>query len=210
MERRVARKILLGTLVFFLSIWNLSGVCFANNDSPLEQVRFSVENVISILQDKNLQEEHKKATKRGLIMEEVEKRFNFHLMAKLSLGKVWVGLSEKQQDEFEWLFSDLLKNTYINRVEGYSDEKVVYGKELIKNDLAQVSSIFEKNNSQLSIIYKMRRENGLQWLVYDVVIEGASLIKQYRRQFAQIIDKEEFKGLIIRLEDKMKAINKKS
>ena len=190
----------------------LIGLCspwspvFADTDGPLVQIKSSVENVIGILTDESLQGESKKEAKRSRILNEVERRFNFRLMAELALGNVWARISERQQDEFARLFGDLLKNTYIKRVEGYSGEMVVYGKELVKENLAQVSSIFEKNNTQMSIVYKMRKENGQQWLVYDVVIEGASIVKQYRRQFAQIIDQEEFNGLMIRLEDKMKTI----
>lgn len=206
----MVNKFLFGTLILFISIWSVPGFCFASGNGPLEQIQASVENIITILKDEKLQGENNNEAKRGKIIDEIDRRFNFHLMAKLSLGEVWNRISERQQKEFAQLFSDLLKNTYINRVEGYSNEKVVYGEELIKNDLAQVSSIFEENNAQLSIVYKLRKENGRQWLVYDVIIEGSSLVKQYRRQFAQIIEQEEFSGLILRLEDKMKSINKKS
>ena len=206
----MSRRNFIGMLILFLAMNGMAGFCLAAADGPLSQVKSTVEHIISILQDESLQADSQKDKKRLLIFDEVEKRFNFDLMAKLSLGNVWERLGEKQQQEFAQLFSELLKSTYIHRVEGYSGEKVLYGKELIRDNLAQVSSIFAKSNSQMSIVYKLRKENGEQWLVYDVIIEGASLIKQYRRQFSQILDHEEFKDLIIRLEDKMKTINSKS
>lgn len=203
----MVKKIILGTLVGCFLLGVLSGPCFSADNGPTKQIQTSVDAIIAILKEDALLGIEKSEIKKGKILEEVDRRFNFNLMSKLSLGNAWDQISEQQQAQFARLFGDLLKNTYINRIEGYSDEKVVYGQEFIKDDLAQVSSMFEKNNERMSIVYKLRREKDIQWLVYDVIIEGASIIKQYRRQFAEIMDREDFNGLILRLEDKMKAIN---
>lgn len=189
------------SLVFYL------GNARAESSEPLKQVKDSVSEIIQIVQDENLNCADCREKRKRLIFKAIDKRFNFPLMAELSLGETWDALKVKERNHFVSLFTCLLQNTYIRRVEGYSGEEVIYDKDIVKGKYALVYSLFVKDNSELSIVNKLRDEGGGQWLIYDVIIEGASVVKQYRRQFAQVIEHEKIDGLMARLEEKCKAIS---
>nr|MBF0221756.1 ABC transporter substrate-binding protein [Desulfobulbaceae bacterium] len=166
----------------------------------------TVERIIQVVTDQALKGEENSEKRKNTILQLVDQRFNFQLMSRLALGDNWDSLTVEEQAGFVVLFSDLLKKTYIRRIESYSDEKVVFSKENVKDNLALVYSQFVKDTSEISIIYKLKKE-GDEWLVFDVVIEGASVIKQYRRQFSEIITAEKFDGLMLRLQEKIKLSN---
>lgn len=176
---------------------------YAQSEEPIETVKKTVEGIITLLTDATYKAEDQHEARRQRIVALIEQRFDFALMSQLALGDTWKERSEDEQANFTRLFSDLLKTTYIRRIESYSDEKVSFDKQVLKNDLAMVYSLFSKNNSEFSIIYKLQKSDN-DWHVYDVIIEGASIIKQYRRQFSQIVQQENFQGLIKRLEEKMR------
>jgi len=173
---------------------------------PTVQVKATVDQVIDLLGDGAYA--GRKDERRRKIVDAIGSRFNFALMSRLALGKTWKELGEDERRRFVDLFSKLLENTYIKRIESYSGEQIVFTKEKVKKNLAMVYSLFKKNNDEYSIIYKLRNENG-DWLIYDVVIEGASIVKQYRRQFSRIIADENFDGLIARLDEKVKLLSQK-
>jgi len=171
------------------------------------QVKATVAQIIGIIQDDNLKGPENRLKREALVFEAAGKRFNFPLMARLALGKSWGRLNSEEKDRFVGLFTDLLENTYIRRIEGYSGEKIVYYKDLVKGDRALVYSLLVRNSSELSVIYKLRQEKE-GWMIYDVLLEGASIIKQYRRQFAQLVAHEDIAGLFSRLEEKVKVIKR--
>lgn len=171
---------------------------------PIDSIKMTVERIIEVISDHSLQGDENAVRRRNAILDLVNQRFDFKLMSRLALGENWDNRTESEQLSFVTLFSELLKTTYIRRIESYSNEKVIFSKQDIKKNLAMVYSQFVKDNTEISIIYKLKKD-GDQWLVFDVVIEGASVIKQYRRQFSLIIDHEKFEGLIMRLEEKVKS-----
>lgn len=193
-------SIRVGLLVIFFML--LAQGALAQTAEPIDSVRQTVEGVISLLTDERYKAEEQHEVRRQFIVEVIDRRFNFELMSQLALGDTWAERSKAEQTEFTRLFSDLLKTTYIRRIESYSDEKVSFDKQVIKNDLGMVYTSFQKNNSEFSLIYKLKKAEN-DWYVYDVIIEGASIIKQYRRQFSQIIEQENFQGLMKRLAEKM-------
>jgi phospholipid transport system substrate-binding protein len=181
-------------------------VASAEASLPIDSMKMTVERIIQVVTDQTLQGEKNLIKRREAITKLVDQRFNFQLMSRLALGDNWDARSEAERAQFVALFSNLLKKTYIKRIESYSEEKVFFTKQDIKDNLAIVFSQFVKENSEVSIIYKLKKD-GEDWLVFDVVIEGASVIKQYRRQFSNIILEEHFEGLIQRLEEKIKSSN---
>jgi phospholipid transport system substrate-binding protein len=102
----------------------------------------------------------------------------------------------------------VLETTYINRLKAYSDEEVTFNKQIVNNDKAIVYSEIIKNNQDIPIVYRVKDVKG-QWMVYDIIIEGVSLVQNYRQQFDRIINNEGYDGLVLRMKEKIEE-NKKS
>lgn len=198
---QVSRK-LLSTAVVTLCLLGLVNAASAEASLPIDSVKLTVERIIHVLTDGTMQGIENTDKRREAILQLVNQRFNFQLMSRLALGENWDSRTDDERVVFVDLFSDLLKKNYIRRIESYSNEKVVFTKQDIKKNLAMVYSQFVKDNTEIAVIYKMKKD-GDDWLIFDVVIEGASVIKQYRRQFLHIITEEQFEGLIHRLEEKV-------
>ena len=155
-----------------------------------------LDSVILVLQSKDLDLQGK----RNEISDIVTPMFDFSLMAKLTLGrKHWPGLTKEQKDRFTALFIDLLKNTYLDKISLYTDEKVVYqGTVQVKNKV-HVDTDLISGNSTISMLYKFyKSQNG--WNIYDLEIEGISLIKNYKNQFDQELSKGTIDDLLLKLE----------
>lgn len=206
MRQSYMRKKIFALSIVPVIFLGLVVVASAEASLPIDSMKMTVERIIQVVTDQTLQGEKNLIKRREAITKLVDQRFNFQLMSRLALGDNWDARSEAERAQFVALFSNLLKKTYIKRIESYSEEKVFFTKQDIKDNLAIVFSQFVKENSEVSIIYKLKKD-GEDWLVFDVVIEGASVIKQYRRQFSNIILEEHFEGLIQRLEEKIKSSN---
>jgi phospholipid transport system substrate-binding protein len=193
------------TMVSVLCILIFSGQALAAPATPLEQLRESVEAILAVMQNKELSGPGRRNERRERILALVQERFDFTEMSKRTLGKSWKKRSAEEQQEFEGLFADLLKNTYIGRIEAYSDEKVDYAKEVFSRndpDRARVYTNILKNGREIPINYSLLKK-GDEWFVYDVLIEGVSLVRNYRSEFQGILDKEDFAGLIERMREKI-------
>jgi phospholipid transport system substrate-binding protein len=176
----------------------------AAQSGPLAQMKESVNAIVAILNNQHHQNE-KEMQER--IMTLVRNRFDFREMSKLALARHWRDLSEPERKRFTDLFAELLKNTYIGRVTNYSQKKVQvdFKSEEIHGDRAVVDTVIIVNNTVgTPINYRMKR-NGEKWEVYDVVIEGVSLIRNYRTQFTRIIEREKFAGLMKRIQNKVNS-----
>jgi phospholipid transport system substrate-binding protein len=145
--------------------------------------------------------------RKSEILQIVDEYFNFHEMAKRALGRPWKDQSPEKQKEFVQLFKQLLFNTYINRVETYtgSNEKFVYDEEKVEGDYALVKTrIIGYKNTDVQIDYRLRRENN-QWKAYDVVVEGISLVSNYRQQFESILSSGSFDTLLQMMRERISA-----
>ncbi len=174
-------------------------------DEPLSQMGNTVNKALTLLRDPVLK--NQQVLRQQKLYELIDYRFDFQLMGRLALGPAWKTVDAGERATFVRLFADLLKNTYVRRVDSYTDGQMTFIKQLKRNNLALVYSKYENNNDTMSINYKMINRNGI-WRVYDVVIEGVSIVKQYRRQFAQILLDEQMSGLIKRLKAKLKTLKK--
>ncbi len=135
--------------------------------------------------------------------------FNFGEMAKRALGQPWKYQAPGKRQEFVQLFKQLLFNTYINRLENYtgSKERVLYDSEKLDGDYATVKThILYQGNNNIEIEYRLHRDVG-EWKVYDVVVEGISIVENYRSQFASILTNESFDSLLGRLRQKIVESN---
>ena len=123
-------------------------------------------------------------------------------MSKQTLARHWKERTPAEKERFVKLFSKLLEKTYISKIDSYSDEEIIFKEQLIKGRKAMVRSYIVKNNKEIPMIYKLKNIDG-SWMVYGVVIEGVSLIRNYRTQFESIINKENYAGLVRRIEEKI-------
>lgn len=170
--------------------------------APTEQLRTTVEKVLTILQDPGIKSEGGKRDRNGQLRQVIFPRFDFTEMAKRSLGSHWRQRTPQEQQEFVKIFADLLGKSYVDKIESYGGEKIVYTREVQDENYAEVDTrIFAKKGENLSITYKLHDTNG-DWKVYDVVIDHISLINNYRSQFNRILSTGSFDDLIKRLQEK--------
>ncbi len=143
--------------------------------------------------------------RRPEILRIIDEYFNFEEMARRSLGRPWKDQSPESQREFVGLFKQLLFNVYVSRVEAATapDTRIAYEEEKIEGDYAIVGTrVTSRNQRDVQIEYRLRLENG-QWQAYDVIIEGISLVNNYRQQFSSILSNESFRELLNRLRAKV-------
>lgn len=187
-------------IIFCLSL--LSSVTVAIAGEATDQVSQTVDAVLDVLKDKEFKKPGKEKQRRAKLREIIVKRFDFEEMAKRSLALHWSKRTPQEQKEFISLYSDLLENTYIKKIERYENEKVLYTDEKIDGLYATVKTkIFSGKEIDIPVDYKIFRKNG-KWEVYDIVIEGVSLVNNYRSQFNQIIRSDSYEELIKRLKAK--------
>jgi len=194
------RKFLLGTALLAILAWSLSCPVWAG--VPTEKVRETTDKIIAIVSDPVFKEPAKAAQRREQIRKAVDELCDWDEMSRRSLGRSWAQRNEQEKKEFVHLFGQLLERTYIDKVEGYSGEKVNYLGERLDGDYAEVDvKILTTKNTEIPVIYRMRTKDR-KWWVYDIVIEGVSLVNNYRTQFRDILAKSSFEGLMSRLREK--------
>ena len=154
---------------------------------PLTTIEGHVNSVLKILRDPALKGEATKKTKKEKIRTISEKMFDFTELSKRTLGPNWKNLNTEQQKEFITLYRDILEDAYMDRIMAYKDEKVIFQKEtMLTDETAEVQSSIITKTVETPINYRLILKGG-EWKVYDVVIEGVSLIKNYRTQFREIM-----------------------
>ncbi len=132
----------------------------------------------------------------------INERFNYHQMVMRSLAKNWKKRSYQERLAFTDLFKRLLENSYANKLQAYSDEKINYVDEVIKGKYALVKTEVVRADNTIGVDYKLIKDNG-NWKVYDFVIEGVSTVRNYRAQFTKIIRNDSYEGLVKRLTTKI-------
>ncbi len=185
------------------------GFCFfaggtvdAHAGEPTVAIKGTVDKVLEILRNPELKKPNKEAERRKLLRKAVDESFDFEEMSKRTLARHWQKRTPAEKTEFVDLFSDLLERSYINKVESYTDETVEYIREIIEGDYALVKTkIITKRNIEIPMDYKLIKKGG-KWEAYDVVIEGISLVNNYRSQFDKIIHSDSYGELVTRLRNK--------
>jgi phospholipid transport system substrate-binding protein len=146
-----------------------------------------------------------KDAKLAEIRKIINEVFDYKELSRRTLGREWKKFKPEQQTEFVDLFSKLLENVYADRILAYTHEKIEFGKETeLKKGRVEVESyIVTLDNTKVPLFYRMSNKSG-QWRVYDIVIEGVSMIKNYRGQFRQILSKKKPEDLLQTLREKTK------
>jgi len=191
-------------LIIALAALKLSPVSAFAAPSPLETIQTQVDQVLEVLRDPALKAESAKGAKEKKIWAILDNVFDNTELAKRTLAQHWKKFSPDQQKEFISLFGKLLGTVYMDRIIAYKDEKVVFGKVTNFSDkTAEVQSEVTRSSKSIPIHYRMILGNG-EWKVYDVVIEGASLVQNYRTQFREILTNKSPEDLLKTLREKVR------
>lgn len=171
--------------------------------SPTEQLRPALEEVIRILDDPSLKPESQARERQTRVRAAVIDLIDFPEMARRSLGLHWRSLNEREREEFVGLFRELLEHTYVPKIALYQGERVRFVGESIDGDLATVQGfVVTRSHKEVPFAYRLRQRDG-RWLVYDISVEGISLVSNYRSQFNGIIQRGSFQELVKRIKEKL-------
>jgi len=171
--------------------------------TPKETVEAGVNNLLKTLGDSAFKAKPEDE-RISIIGAEIEKVFDFKELSRRTLGRDWKKMKPEQQKEFVQLFRELLQGVYADRLLAYSDQKIIFGKEtMLKKGRAEVQSYLQTSDSKkIPLFYRLTDKSG-SWKVYDVIIEGVSMVKNYRTQFRQILAKDSPDKLLQVLRDKV-------
>jgi phospholipid transport system substrate-binding protein len=171
-------------------------------DSPQSTVERHVNAVLAVLKATDMDDETKREKLR-VLSDEV---FDFTVLSRGTLGKNWKRMSDSQRTEFVSLFRKLLEKTYLDRAFEYQDERVVLkGEKMFSRNRSEVRSTVISGQNEIPVDYRLVLRKG-QWRVYDVVVEGVSLVKNYRTQFREILVDRTPEDLLVILRDKTRDI----
>jgi phospholipid transport system substrate-binding protein len=172
--------------------------------TPMDTIRTDINKVLDVLRDPSLKGESGKNTKKTKIRSLAKEMFGFDELSRRTLEQNWKKLNAGQQKEFTDLYASLLEETYANRILSYTNEKVRYGKEIpLSGKTVEVqTTIVTTQQADIPINYRVIQKDG-DWKVYDVVIEGVSLISNYRSQFREILTNKPPEALLDTLRKKV-------
>jgi phospholipid transport system substrate-binding protein len=176
----------------------LSQAVTAHEKNAAEEfLKSNLDAVFTILQKEDLSQQAKSSE----VVEIVTPMFDFELMAKLSLGKkYWPDLSRDQKERFTELFIERLRRSYLNKLTAYTDEKVVYELPVAVKKKVHVPTQLISKGNKISMLYKLYSSSN-SWKIYDIEIEGVSIIRSYRSQFKEILQKGTFDDLLQKMEE---------
>ena len=186
--------------VLFYALFSLvflSQTVTADDKSAAEEfLKSNLNNVFTVLQKKDLSQQ----AKNSEVVEIVTPMFDFKLMAKLSLGKkYWSDLSLEQKKRFTELFIERLRRSYLDKLTAYTDEKIIYESPVAVKKKVHVSTLLISKGNKISMLYKLYPSSN-SWKIYDVEIQGVSIIRSYRSQFKEILQKGTFDDLLKQME----------
>ncbi len=187
----------------FLLLGIFLQLAFANDTAYVEQkFQQKIDEVVSLVSDKELQKEER----NGKIVKISDPIFDFELMAKISLGQKWRTLSKKDQDRFIELYVERMKKSYSSKLDSYSGEKIEITKiEQLRDDRIVLISNLVASDNTFEVLYKFYKPNGsnpnkLLWLIYDVEIQGVSILKTDRAQFSEYLQQNSIDDLMALLQ----------
>jgi phospholipid transport system substrate-binding protein len=204
-----------GGLIFMGIAFCLAGALspsIATAVTATEAVKSSVEQVVRLLEDKELKKADRATERRERLQKIFNERFSYEEMSKRSLGAQWNNLNEAQRQQFVDLFRQLLGRTYTGTIEGYSGERFQYLSEVNEGDYAEVRTKLVSRKGEIPINYRLFSKAG-QWQVYDIVVDGISMVSNYRAQFTKIIRASSYEDLVQKLQNKsevFKPVNEAS
>ncbi len=193
------------------------GICdasFANNaqNDARKALETSVNKIMLYIKDPTYQDEKNRLELNKKIESEVYSSFAFEEFSMRTVGKRWQSFTPEQKSAFTKAFANLLFSTYLDRIDGYSGEQIAYTGEVSNkagNRVEVRTVVTLQGNVAVPVAYRMLVKDE-KWYVYDVVIEGISLVKNYRTQFGDILSKESPEVLIVRINERGTALRNKA
>jgi phospholipid transport system substrate-binding protein len=174
--------------------------------SVTDEVKRVVDEVVRIVADPELKKPQKEQQRRQALRNVIGTIFDYQEMAQRSLATHWKERTPAEKKEFVSLFQTLLENSYAGKIESYHNEKIVYLKESVEGQRAEVKSkVIAPKGDEYALDYRLMQKGG-KWLVYDVVIEGVSLVSNYRGQFNRIVNGQGYPQLVKKLRTKSEEI----
>jgi phospholipid transport system substrate-binding protein len=186
--------------ITLLMVWAVYGVLPVWAADPMEEIKDTSDKIISIVTDPSLKDPAKEGEKKVLIRKTVDEICDWEEMSRRALGRYWAKRTAQEKKEFVELFGELIERTYIDKVEGYSGEKVNYLGEKIDGDVN--ITVVTTKNTEVPVIYKMKKKDG-RWWVYDLVIEGVSFVQNYRTQFYDMLSSSSYPDVVKKLKEKI-------
>jgi phospholipid transport system substrate-binding protein len=178
----------------------------AGAGAPTDQLRTQIERVLKTVEDAELKRPGKANERRENIRRIASETFDFTEMSKRALARHWQARTPAEREEFVKLFADLLERAYVSKIENYGGEKIAYNGDTVDGELALVrTKIVTKQGTDIPVDYRMLKRSD-RWVVYDVVIEGVSLINNYRTQFNKIIQTSSYESLVDRMKTKQNEL----
>ncbi len=192
------RKAVALALIVFLMV-----PFYVHAGPPLDAVKSQINKILDVLRNPSLKGEAGKKVKREKIRGVSENMFDYSELSRRTLGQNWNKLNAGQQKEFMGLYKKLLEDAYADKIINYTDEKVVFNKDSsLTEKTAEVQTTIMTKKADIPINYRVILK-GSEWKVYDVVIEGVSLVSNYRNQFSEILASKSPDGLIDTLRKKI-------
>jgi phospholipid transport system substrate-binding protein len=194
-------------LLLFLILVCYSSLVYAGEVT--ERIRTTLDKIINILNDPELKKDEMTEQRKSVLHQVLKESFDEEEFARRSLKGHWGKLSEAEKKEFASVFIDLLETTYFEKMDAYikeaenfSSANISYIKEEIRGRVAQVKTKIDiGNNGGVAVDYRMINKNE-NWMVYDLIIEGVSIVKNYRAQFNEVLANSSFNDLLLRLKAK--------
>lgn len=186
-------------LAAMLALLLCAGIGPAAVPGPTGQIRGTIDRVIEILKRPDLKSKPRAAERRDLLRREIRAVFDFEEMSKRALGPNWRERTPREREAFVGLFTELLENAYLGKIDSYRGETINYVKETLDLPYAVVATVIVTSRGQeIPVDYRMLREAD-GWRIYDVVIEQVSLVNNYRSQFNAILRKSTFPEMMDKL-----------
>ena len=168
------------------------------------EVKSVIDEVMVILHNSSLSGANQQNQRTALVEKATSRLFDYREMAKRCLGETWDTLKKNQQEEFVGLFSRLLRTSYARRLNEIRNAKVVYQPEIVKPEYTEVSIVILRPNDRIPVSFRLLKE-AVGWRVYDVIIEGVSIVSNFQSQFARVIQGSSYQGLRQSLQARVQA-----
>ena len=168
---------------------------------PTDSMKTTIDEVLRIVREKELKQPEKAEERRHLLEKVVAARFDYTEMSRRALGAPWNQLTDQQKQEFVDLFRTLLTNSYADKIETYSGEGVQYLHERTEKEFAEVRTKVLSGKTEIPLDYRLVNKAD-DWRVYDVIVDGVSLVNNYRGQFTKILRASSYSDLVDQLRKK--------
>jgi len=199
------KVVILASLLIIVFIFISSSLLWA--EDPGQIIVKTVDSGLEVLKDPSLQNVEKISERKQKLWEILEPIFNFEEISKRALGRHWKDCTVEERKKFTKIFTEILKNVYLNKSDSYMGEKIVYLREDLQSSRCKVQTNFiTTEEKKIAVDFSMRKFNDT-WKIYDVTIEGVSIVGNYRSQFNSILSKSSFDELLQKLKEKEKKFN---